>query len=579
MTPKNASFSTLTAVLFLAGKSLSAQELRVRVAMPGGSAIVVGALVSLERPDGTIAARGVTGDFGRVRLMAPEGSYLLRVGRPGFADTTATVAVRPALDSLTIAHAGWRATFPTRLVPVAAGCAAPGLNDAVAPLWHQAAVMLATVAATEDQSATTLSLAAFERVISTSLKAESEELNTQLAPRNRPDPASSPGAIATDGYFDQAAIRWAAPDVAVFLSPEFRATHCFGVVGGFDNRSGFVGLRFEPAVVDRIDVAGTMWLDPLSRELKVIDYRFSGTPSAWRPDRFGGSLEFHRSEIGFWVTRFWYQRTPVIDVARNRLKQYREVGAEIVGIAATVDTTDRVATALAIAQQELAIRSRVAGIAGQVVDTLGYPVPDVEVLLMGTEYQTTTDRDGKFAMNGLPLGLQIARARKVGYKVQYFTIRLAGGQQWEGKIGIRRLPQFLGEIVVVGKYGKPPQYARTSKYDEFYRRRSKRVGKFLTREEIDKSAAGRISELLRSIPGVRASFVAPGEAEDVSFLNCQAFNISVWVDGAKMTGNVGEVLPLITPSDIETIEVYQRQTLIPPEFRDNSCGAIVMWTR
>ena len=173
----------------------------------------------------------------------------------------------------------------------------------------------------------------------------------------------------------------------------------------------------------------------------------------------------------------------------------------------------------------------------------------------------------------------IARARKVGYKVQYFTIRLAGGQQWEGRIGISRLPQFLGDIVVIGKFGKPPQYANTSKYDGFYRRRSKRVGKFLTREEIDKLAAGRISELLRTIPGVRTGFIAPGQSEDVSFLNCQSFNVSVWIDGQKMSGNVGEVLPLITPTDIETIEVYPRQTMIPPEFRDNSCGAIVMWTR
>jgi hypothetical protein len=46
-----------------------------------------------------------------------------------------------------------------------------------------------------------------------------------------------------------------------------------------------------------------------------------------------------------------------------------------------------------------------------------------------------------------------------------------------------------------------------------------------------------------------------------------------------MTGLVQEVLPLITPSDIETLEVYPRQSSIPPEFRDNSCAAIVMWTR
>ena len=569
----------LILTLLVSANALSAQELRVRVAQPGGATLAVGALVSLERADGSVAAHGVTGDFGRVRLTAAPGPYLLRVERPGFADTTAAVTVPPTVDSLTIGHAGRRATFPTTLVPVTSTCPAPGLTDAVAAVWRQASVMLRTVAATEDRAATTLSLAAFERVVSSSLKIESEELNTQLTAANRPDPSTGPADPERTGYLAPAGNRWAAPDVALFSSPVFVASHCFGVIGGTDNRSGFVGLRFEPSATDRIGIAGTMWLDPLSRELKVIDYRFATTRSDWRPDRFGGSIEFHRSEIGFWVTRFWYQRTPVIDPASGKLRHYREVGAEVVGVAATVDTTDRVATAQAIIKQEVAIRQRVASFAGQVVDTLGYPVPDVEVLIMGTDFRTTTNRDGRFAMDGLPLGLQIARARKVGYKVQYLTVRLAGGQQWDGKIGIRRLPQFLGEILVVGKYGKPPEYASTSKYDEFYRRRSKRVGKFMTKEEIGKTAAGRISELLRSIPGVRASFVAPGEPEDVSFLNCPSFNVGVWIDGQKMTGNVGEVLPLITPSDIEAIEVYQRQTLIPPEFRDNSCGAIVMWTR
>ena len=579
MKSTNRSVLGLALALLLPAPSLPAQELRVRVAQPGSPAVAVGALVSLERPDGTIAASGVTGDFGRVRLTAAAGGYLLRVERPGYADTTAAVTMPATLDSLTIAHAGRRAAFPGRLVPVSTPCRAPGVRDSVAPLWQQASLMLRTVATTEDRAAMTLSLAAFERVVSTSLKIESEQLNTQLMATNRPDSSGTPTDLARDGYLSRADNRWASPDVVVFSSPEFAGSHCFGVVGGTDNRSGFVGLQFEPSGLRRVDVSGTMWLDPLSRELKVIDYRFAGTPPDWRPDRFGGSIEFHRSEVGFWVTRFWYQRTPVFEPGRDKMKHYREVGAEVVGVAATVDTTDRVATARAIIQQEVAIRQRVARIAGQVVDTLGYPVPDVEVLIMGTEFQASTNRDGRFVMDGLPLGFQIARARKVGYKVQYFTIRLAGGQQWEGRIGISRLPQFLGDIVVIGKFGKPPQYANTSKYDGFYRRRSKRVGKFLTREEIDKLAAGRISELLRTIPGVRTGFIAPGQSEDVSFLNCQSFNVSVWIDGQKMSGNLGEVLPLITPTDIETIEVYPRQTMIPPEFRDNSCGAIVMWTR
>jgi hypothetical protein len=53
----------------------------------------------------------------------------------------------------------------------------------------------------------------------------------------------------------------------------------------------------------------------------------------------------------------------------------------------------------------------------------------------------------------------------------------------------------------------------------------------------------------------------------------------VWVDGQRLSGEPGELLPLITARDIETLEVYQREGLLPPEFQDGSCAAIVMWTR
>ncbi|MEZ4588926.1 MAG: Plug domain-containing protein [Gemmatimonadales bacterium] len=133
---------------------------------------------------------------------------------------------------------------------------------------------------------------------------------------------------------------------------------------------------------------------------------------------------------------------------------------------------------------------------------------------------------------------------------------------------------------MVGRYGKPARYANTSKYDEFYHRRATASGRFLTREEIDKSAAGRISELFRAIPGVRVGFGgAQGLSEEVSFLSCQAENIGVWIDGQKMSGLVQEILPLISPLDVEAIEIYPRQSIVPALYRDNSCAAIVMWTR
>ena len=78
---------------------------------------------------------------------------------------------------------------------------------------------------------------------------------------------------------------------------------------------------------------------------------------------------------------------------------------------------------------------------------------------------------------------------------------------------------------------------------------------------------------------MHARFGSLGGGESVEFTGCPAENVSVWVDGHKLTGEVQELLPLITPLDLEAVEVYPRESSIPGEFRDNSCAAIVLWTR
>jgi hypothetical protein len=542
---------------------LFGQELRVRVTDPGRNAPLSGALVRLETDSGVVA-RGITNDFARARLFAPAGTYRLVVERPGFADTATQVTVPAALDSLTVTHAARRPAFPNTLAAVPKVCEAPAMPDGVRPLWAEVDRTLRVVMATEDLGTLSLSLTAFDRTLSYEQRLEAQEVNTLLVGANRAE-VTAPAELARTGYLVRGdSTRWLAPTVATFLSPEFLANHCFGSVNGIDNRAEYVGIRFLPVTTTTVQLTGTFWIDRSSRELKVIDYAFTPIDKSWRPDRTGGSIEIHRMDPGFWVARFWYQRVP--NLIRNR-------NGTVV-----VDTTDRIAAARAFVQQQEEARRRFASMEGLVVDSLGYAVPEVEVAMLGTEFQTTTDTTGRFVLRGLPLGLQVMRARKVGYKVQYFSTRLVAGEEWTGKVLVARLPQMLSEIVVVGKWGKPAKYANTAKYDEFYRRRAARSGRYLTREEIEKRPATRLSQLLAGMPGLRVGFDRPG-GDEIEFATCQSTGVSMWVDGQRLSGTVGELLKVITASDIEALEVYPRASQIPAEFRDSACAAIVMWTR
>ena len=54
----------------------------------------------------------------------------------------------------------------------------------------------------------------------------------------------------------------------------------------------------------------------------------------------------------------------------------------------------------------------------------------------------------------------------------------------------------------------------------------------------------------------------------------------VWLDGVRVKARShDEALSLIHPNDIEAIEIYSSVSRIPGEFLDDSCAAIVVWSR
>ncbi len=135
-------------------------------------------------------------------------------------------------------------------------------------------------------------------------------------------------------------------------------------------------------------------------------------------------------------------------------------------------------------------------------------------------------------------------------------------------------------VVEGGRFAKPAEYAFTTRYDDFFRRRAFRSGTFRTREDALFQSAFQTAELLRGIPGVFVRFSQGGLS--VAFSACRESyaKVSVWIDGARViTDNHNEALTYLRPEDIEMIEVYRRSGQIPGEFLGDSCAAIVIWTR
>jgi hypothetical protein len=162
----------------------------------------------------------------------------------------------------------------------------------------------------------------------------------------------------------------------------------------------------------------------------------------------------------------------------------------------------------------------------------------------------------------------------------------------------------LPDIQVNARNAKPAEYAGTTKYDDYFRRRRQGLGEFITREDIDRRNPLHTFEIFEGRPGIRVSF-QPDRGTFVAFARCNEYppKINVYVDGNKLiptggtrtgsgqssfgpvrrdpeiAGIVGEMLARVNPREIEFIEIFRGAGELPPEFNDGSCGAIAIWTR
>ena len=237
-------------------------------------------------------------------------------------------------------------------------------------------------------------------------------------------------------------------------------------------------------------------------------------------------------------------------------------------------------TAIAFAQ---AIPARAQGLQEQtaimvafVTDSAGKPVPGAEVQIVGTSLRGNTDDDGRVALLAVPTGKAVLRVRRLGFAELTIPISVTPGSMAEARYKLMPIPTDLNKVVVRAAGLKPDRYARTQKFDGFYRRRAEGLGSFLTREMIDARQAQKSEDLLRMVTGIRITY--RGSTPLVKFARCD--NVNVYIDGIRSHDAYRDYFAL-SPLDIEAVEIYHGMAQVPPEFspHPNDCAAIVVWTR
>lgn len=211
-----------------------------------------------------------------------------------------------------------------------------------------------------------------------------------------------------------------------------------------------------------------------------------------------------------------------------------------------------------------------------VTDTAGRPLQNAQVEVVGTSLRGSTDEAGRVALLAVPPGKAVLRVRHIGFGELTIPIAVTPGTLANGHYQMKPVATDLRQVVVRASALKPERYAKTGRFDDFYRRRASGMGTFLTREDIDSRQAQKPEDLLRLVSGVRIRY--RGMTPAIEFLRCD--NVNVYIDGFRTRDGFREFFSL-SPLDIEAIEVYHGMAQIPPEFaiHTEDCAAIVVWTR
>lgn len=224
----------------------------------------------------------------------------------------------------------------------------------------------------------------------------------------------------------------------------------------------------------------------------------------------------------------------------------------------------------AFPQQKTAAISGVVTAAGT-----GEPLLGVQVILTGTKLWTLTNADGLFLLDGLPPGRHIVEVKHHARAPIAFGVNLIPEQTVELAVKMETSSVPLPELVVEGEKPPPP-----AKMVGFYGRRGSGQGHFVTREEIDKRQPRVLTDMLRSVPGLRITCDGGG-CRAQSFSETRRFMgpcpIQYFLDGLPFLGDVDE----LTPDQVEGIEIYRGSASVPPEFNTGTamCGVIAMWSR
>ncbi|MBY0490707.1 MAG: carboxypeptidase-like regulatory domain-containing protein [Gemmatimonadaceae bacterium] len=400
--------------------ALIAQTLRGTVVRPDG-APVAGAIVLAVR-NGRDSVRTITSARGLFALsVRVAGTYAITVHRIGYRPTIGPTVSLTATETpdLRIVTTSEVIQLGTITATRGRSCRGRTDEDAVAVVWEEARKALEASTLAAEAGPITGQWIEHRGTLAPDLQVVREQaIVVREQPTLQVFRSVAPQDLATNGFTTQGGdtLAYFAPDQRVLLSPEFAASHCFGLEASAGD--SLIGITFtprEPPLGTRTDITGVVWLHRRSAELRRVDFEYVGAVEAAALPQRAGSVRFARLDDGRFVVTGWRARLPLFTVRPGRVvpgmtrivrhdtlvRAVAETGGDVLTLANGPAVLFRQPAPMALVQLE--------------PGRTGPSFSGAEVLVAGTNVVANVDATGIARIGPLPVGRYAATVKVPAY--------------------------------------------------------------------------------------------------------------------------------------------------------------------
>jgi hypothetical protein len=261
--------------------------------------------------------------------------------------------------------------------------------------------------------------------------------------------------------------------------------------------------------------------------------------------------------------------------ATLQAKRGKSVTAEI-PIALGEEESELFARTLLLSRVDSGAKVGKATVSGRVVLEGAATNAGSRVEVVGSDQVVLTNDKGEFTITKLPSGSQVLLARHLGFGAQTVAVDLNSREPQRVTIKLPKFVAMIDPVVVNAR--------RAQNLDRvgFSQRQKMGQGFYLTPDQLKDRHPSLVTDLLRTVPGLRVSSSPEGDVVSSSRgVGGGSDCVQYYVDDMPwQSAEPGDVNQFVNANEVVAVEVYQGSN-VPAQYSRGTggCVTIVLWTR